>query len=173
MSKGRLMGELIRTRNRKTTCGLYGHSFEEFRDWYGDDSRLIKNYQIELYKFINEQIAAGMRDFVSLLKPGAALWMSDYILTQRATLYHLDLQLHIIYTKPASQYTDDLEKKVLHFADTATPIHSHRVLKQFRALMERSSRMLIVERSSDAGIFCSCAERAGIKVFRYAMTELI
>jgi len=164
---------LSQEHGREVTCGLFGHSFEEYRDRYSDDLRLIQNYQIELYKLIDEQIATGMRDFVTLLKPGAALWMSDYVLTQRAALDYLNLQLHIIYTKPTSQYTDDLAIKVLRYADSATPIHSHRVFNQFRALMERSSRMLIIERCSDADVLCSYAERAGIEVLRYAMPNLV
>jgi len=165
---------LARTHSRESTCGLFGHSFEEYREQYGDDLRLLQNYQIELYKLIDLQIEMGMRSFVSLLQPGAALWMVDYVISQRNALSDLNLQLHVLYTDPATHPKDDfLANKIKHYADSATPIHSHRVFNQFRMLMERSSRMLVVERCSDADVLCTYAEKAGIKVFRYAMTDIV
>ena len=166
--------KLTQMHSRESTCGLFGHTLEEYREQYGDDLRLMQNYQIELYKLIDVQIEIGMRNFVSLLQPGAALWMAEYVLSQRNAIPSLGLQLHVLYTDPATHPKDDsLAKKIKHCADSATPIHSHRVFNQFRTLMERSSRMLVVERSCDADVLCSYAERAGIKVLRYAMTDLV
>jgi len=164
---------LLRTHNREITCGLFGHSFEEYRDRYGDDLRLIQKYQIELYKLIDEQIATGMRSFVSLLQPGVALWMSDYVLMQRDALRHLGLQLHILYTQPALNSADGLGKKVLQCADSTALIHSHRAFNQFLELIERSIKMLVVERYSGIEVLCSYATSVGIHVQRYAMPELV
>jgi len=152
---------------------LFGHTLAEYRDLYGDDLRRMQNYQIALYTIIDEQIAAGMRHFASLLRPGAALWMSEYVLMQRLALGHLGLQLHILYTQPALTEADGLAHAVLRGANTTALIRARNEAGQLHKLMERSGRMVIVGRCAGTEDLCACAKSEGIAVFRYAMADLI
>lgn len=154
---------------RDISCGLFGHTLEEYIMENGKNLRRLQDHQRTLYRLVAEQIGAGMQHFYTVLTPGAALWMADYVLLEDRAMSHLNLQLHILADKEPVGDPEDLAERVYAQASTRHILQTKHKADSFRWLMQNCSRILFIERYEGHDVLCSYAESEGVEVIRHTM----
>lgn len=155
--------------SRDISCGLYGHSFDEYLAENDIEMQNLQDYQLMLYKLVDEQIHTGMRRFFSPLVPGAALWMAEYVLCQKRAMDTAGIELHILTDKIPSGIKGQLIEEVLNGASSIHIIPVKHKMDYFRELMNHCSKIITVENCGVNDIIRAYAQSKGVTVIQRGM----
>lgn len=153
------------------SCGLYGHTFDDYCAENDIGMQKLQDYQLMLYKLVDEQIHKGMRHFYAPLEPGAALWMAEYVLCEMRAMDTAGIELHILTNKTPSATSEQLVDDVLSGANAIHVLPAEHRMDYFRELMKRCNRIIAVERFGKNEILRAYARSEGVTVIQRDMPK--
>lgn len=155
--------------DRDISCGLFGHSYDDFRAENDTELRVIQDYQLMLYKLVDEQIHAGMRHFYAPLETGAALWMAEYVLCEKRAMDTAGIELHILADKIPPDIKGELFEEIIEGASTINIIPVEHRMDYFRELMKYCCKIISVERCVKNEILSAYARSEGVTIIQRGM----